>query len=300
MLDRKDEDIQVETALCKTFVSEMGWRVVNDAVQIMGGESYMTENEVERIFRDSRINLIVEGANEIMQCYIFGYGGKSLAEQMLGIKNALLREDGESFGAYLSKAVKNSLNMRIMKIAVPLGIEVFGGIRRAMPKLSKVLPELAPESERLGRWTRELSYQFKATSKRYDVKLLDRQAVQARIADIVIHLHAWACTLAKLDSDMRKHAGNGASDIEFQRDKAAAMHFFDLAELEIRNRIHTIYQNADDSMLLAADAAIRHSDTLPNKEFVIPEKSASAKGTGRVNRQDGIKQFPGEAFAKSR
>jgi acyl-CoA dehydrogenase family protein 9 len=39
MLDRNDEDIQVETALCKVFCSEMGWRVVNDAIQIMGGES---------------------------------------------------------------------------------------------------------------------------------------------------------------------------------------------------------------------------------------------------------------------
>ena len=59
----------VETAACKTFCSEMGWRCINDAVQIMGGEAYMTENEVERAFRDSRINLIVEGANEVMQSF---------------------------------------------------------------------------------------------------------------------------------------------------------------------------------------------------------------------------------------
>ena len=38
-LDRGDDDIMVETAICKTFCSEMGWRVVNDAMQIMGGES---------------------------------------------------------------------------------------------------------------------------------------------------------------------------------------------------------------------------------------------------------------------
>jgi len=63
MLDRKEKDVMVETAICKVFCSEMGWHVVNDAMQIMGGESYMTENEVERAFRDSRINLIVEGAN---------------------------------------------------------------------------------------------------------------------------------------------------------------------------------------------------------------------------------------------
>ena len=79
-LDRGDEDIMLETALCKIFCSEMGWRLVNDCVQIMGGESYMAENEIERIFRDSRINLIVEGANEVMQSFIFAYGGKQLAE----------------------------------------------------------------------------------------------------------------------------------------------------------------------------------------------------------------------------
>jgi alkylation response protein AidB-like acyl-CoA dehydrogenase len=54
----------------------------------MGGESYMTENEIERIFRDSRINTIVEGANEVMQSFIFAYGGKQLAEKMLAVKEA--------------------------------------------------------------------------------------------------------------------------------------------------------------------------------------------------------------------
>ena len=43
-----------------------------------------------------------------------------------------------------------------------------------------------------------------------------------RIANGAILLHAWACTLAKLDLDMRKHSGNGA-DLEFTRDKAAAL-----------------------------------------------------------------------------
>src|SRR5213076_1647558 len=98
MLDRHDDDIMVETATCKVFVSEMGWRVVNDCVQIMGGESYMTENEIERIFRDSRINLIVEGANEVMQSFVFAYGGKQLAEYMLGIRQALAWDHDVSLG----------------------------------------------------------------------------------------------------------------------------------------------------------------------------------------------------------
>lgn len=299
MLDRHDEDIMVETAICKIFCSEMGWRVVNDGLQIMGGEGYMTENEVERVFRDSRINLIVEGANEVMQSFVFGYGGKQLAEQMLGVKTALLREKDEPFGAWLAKAMKNTFNPRLIKIAIPLGLEVYAGIRRALPRITRISDSLAPYAERLCQLVREHSYQFKVMSKRYDVGMLERQAVQARMADVAVFLHAWACTLSKLDADMKSHAGNGASDLEFERDKSAAIHFFDLAEIEIRTRFRELYENADDTMLACADATIRHNDTLPNSLFAIPEKSPTAKGTGKAVPHKGIKQFAGDSIPRA-
>lgn len=50
-------------------------------------------------------------------------------------------------------------------------------------------------------------------------------------------------------------------------------------------------------MSAAADAALKHSDTLPNNLFAIPERSQNAKGTGRVPGQTGIKQFPGDKHA---
>jgi hypothetical protein len=294
MLDRKDDDIQVETAVCKVFCSEMGWRAVNDGVQIMGGESYMTENEVERVFRDSRINLIVEGANDVMQAYIFGYGGKQLAEQMLGVKNALLQEQGESFVSFIFKALKNSLRPKIMKIAIPLGMEVYFGVRRPAPKIDKVLPELREQAERISALVREHTYLFKIMSKKYDVGLLTRQSVQARIADSAIMLHGMLCTLAKLDADLRKHAGNGAGDLEFQRDKAAGLHFIDLAECEIKQSFRSLYENADDTMLAVSDIAIKLSDATPPDQFVIPERTPTAqRGKGRKPKQEGIKQFPG-------
>ncbi len=299
MLDRKDEDIQVETAMCKVFCSEFGWRVVNDALQIMGGESYMTENEIERIFRDSRINLIVEGANEVMQSYIFGYGGKQLAEQMLGIRQSLLKEPDESVGAFISKAIKSTLNPRIMRIAIPLGLEVYFGIRRALPSLDRASGDLRPYADRTSRLVRELSYQFKIMSKRYDVKMLDRQAVQARLANVAIMIHAMLCTLSRLDADMRAHqgkAGVSGTGSEFERDRTAAIHFLDLAEVEIHDNLRNLYENADDSMLAAADAAMAHSKSLPNDQFIIPEKSPTAKGSGHIPKQDGIKQFPGDGI----
>ena len=296
MLDRHDDDIQVETAVCKVFCSEWGYRAVHDALQIMGGESIMTENEVERIFRDSRINLIVEGANEVMQSYIFGYGGKQLAEQMLGIKQALMQDKGESFGTFISKALKNALRPEIMRRAIPLGLEVFLGIRKRVPRIDRLVAELRPVGDRLAAKVSELTFQFKMMSYRYQEEILKRQAVQARVADVAILLHAALSTLSKLDADLRAHASNG-TDAEFARDKAAALHFFDLAEREIEQKFREMYVHADDTMLVAADAAMAHSATLPNHQFIIPERSPNAKGTGKAAGQTGIKQFPGEKWA---
>ncbi len=299
MLDRGDEDIMLETAICKVFCSEMGWLVVNDGVQIMGGESYMTENEVERVLRDSRINLIVEGANEVMQSFIFAYGGKQLAESMLTVQQALGWNGREGLGANLSRIIRSSTNPTVLRAAVPLALELFLGVRRRLPRITRVHASLRDEADRLCRLVREHSHQFKQASKRYKEAIINRQAPQARLADNAIWLHAWACTLSKLDHDIRAANGQGAGDAEFERDRTAAVHFFDLAEVAIHQNFRELYENADDSMLAAADASIKHNDTLPNSDFVIPERSPTAAGTGRVNRQDGIKQFPGDQRSSS-
>ena len=275
MLDRHDSDIMVETALCKCFVSEMGWRAVNDAMQIIGGESYMTENEIERIFRDSRINLIVEGSNDLMWSFIFAYGGKQLGEWMLGVREAPMGKKVSMFGQLL-----------------PLAAEVFLGIRRRAPQITRVDASLRPHADRLARLISEFTYQFKQVSKRYDASIMNRQVVQARLAFIAIYLHAWTCTLSKLDHDVRAHGSNGGA--EFARDKAAAIHFFDLAELEIQKLFRELYYNADDTMLKAAEAAIAFSDTQPASDFIIPERTPTEfLGKGRKPDQAAIKQFPG-------
>ena len=291
MLDRKDSDIMLETAACKVFCSEMGWRVVNDAMQIMGGESYMTEHHIERIFRDSRINMMVEGSNELMQSFIFAYGGKQLAERMLGVQQAVGWDPEQSLGRNLARIFKGIRNPAVMKAAAPLGAELLLGFQPPPPAPPSRDASLQVPARRLVNCIRRLSHQFKLASKHYGEHIVTRQAVQARLADCAMWLYAWSCTLSKLDRDLR----GDPSDLRLQADRAAGLHFMELAQTLVNDNLGKLFHNEDDSMRAAAAAALRYSQTLPNSRFFIPERSPNAQGTGRKVDLTGIKQFPGNA-----
>ncbi|MBL4688170.1 MAG: acyl-CoA dehydrogenase family protein [Nannocystaceae bacterium] len=59
-----------ESAMAKLYASEVANRVAKDAIQVHGGNGYVTEYPVERHFRDAKITEIYEGTSEIQRLVI--------------------------------------------------------------------------------------------------------------------------------------------------------------------------------------------------------------------------------------
>ena len=59
-----------ESAMAKMFATEAAVRIVDKALQLLGGYGYMTEYPLERMYRDVRITPIYEGTNQIQRTVI--------------------------------------------------------------------------------------------------------------------------------------------------------------------------------------------------------------------------------------
>ncbi len=69
-LDRKAHDASKWSAMAKRFVTDTGFRVANDALQLLGGYGYLHDYGIEKLVRDLRVHQILEGTNEIMRVII--------------------------------------------------------------------------------------------------------------------------------------------------------------------------------------------------------------------------------------
>jgi alkylation response protein AidB-like acyl-CoA dehydrogenase len=69
-LDAKAADATRLCAMAKRFVTDAGFAIANEALQLHGGYGYLNAYGVEKIVRDLRVHQILEGTNEIMRVII--------------------------------------------------------------------------------------------------------------------------------------------------------------------------------------------------------------------------------------
>lgn len=69
-LSNDHPDSSLHCAMAKRFATDIGFKVVNEALQLHGGYGYIKEYQIERFVRDLRVHQILEGTNEIMKLII--------------------------------------------------------------------------------------------------------------------------------------------------------------------------------------------------------------------------------------
>ena len=85
LVDGGQHDFMLEAAMLKVFASESLWDIIYHTMQIYGGRSFFTDEPLERMMRDARLNMIGEGANEVLRVFIGVVGFREVGLRFLSL-----------------------------------------------------------------------------------------------------------------------------------------------------------------------------------------------------------------------
>lgn len=205
LIDSHVEDFSVEAAMSKVFVSEALWQVVDEALQIAGGNGFMKEFPYERVVRDSRINRIFEGTNEILRLFIGLSGMKDAGDQLKDVAKSvsgIFNHPIKGFG------VLSGYASRKLGQYTPLGRQT----------LSQVHPALSSESAQLEQGVAKLAQSVETALRTYGKGIIGQQLVTKRLSDSAMELFVGMCVLSRVTSLVSaKGAANAADELRIAR-----------------------------------------------------------------------------------
>lgn len=185
MIDAGHADYSMESAMAKVYSTESLWFVANEALQIAGGNGFMKEYPYEIIVRDSRINMIFEGTNEILRLYSALTGLKEAGDYLKQVEQGathFLQDPIKGFGLLTSYAAKKVGRLSPM----------------ASADLAWLIPDLSQEGQIFSVYTSRLAQATEAVLKRYGKNVIGQQLVQKRLADICSDLFVGLAVLARV------------------------------------------------------------------------------------------------------
>jgi hypothetical protein len=188
LIDSGEGDYMLETAMLKVFATETLWRIVNDTFQIFGGKAYFTDEPYERLLRDARINMIGEGANDVLRAFIALVGMRDVGLELKGVLDAL------------SHPLKH-----FSKIGGFAGRKLEGLFRS--PEIRVHHPALEADAHRLGKLVSEFGSNVERLLRTHKEAIVERQYHQGRIADAAIELYVSSCVLRRLDTMLASRDG---------------------------------------------------------------------------------------------
>jgi acyl-CoA dehydrogenase family protein 9 len=222
LVDGKVSDYSLESAICKVYASETLWRVVNETLQIAAGIGYMQEYPYERTLRDSRINLIFEGTNEILRCFVALSGMQGPGKELAEVVRAM-REPIKGFGLLSDFAVRKARS----------------ALRRE--RMTRAHPVLNREAVIFEEYTAELSKQVDKVLRKHGREIAEMQYTQKRVAEMAIELYAIASVLSRTTRAIEKRGEEGA-----RREIDLTTIFVAAAERRLEEQVRSFDKNDDE------------------------------------------------------
>jgi len=239
LIDQGYEDYAVEAAISKVFSAEALWRTADEALQIAGGSGYMREFPYERAIRDSRINRIFEGTNEILRLFIaltaMNDVGTQLKELATAVRNSVA-DPIKGFGVLSGYARRRA--------SIATGLV---GEKRAFTLLHPEVKEAAAVVEEA---TRDLAAAADRILRKHGGQIVGKQFATKRLADILIDLFVLSCILSRVNSAVEEKGPEGAS-----RELQILDVFAGRARRRMRSNVNRIDDNDDDLVKALADHA---------------------------------------------
>ncbi len=223
LIDSGAEDFMVETAALKVFSSDMLWRIVNDCLQVWGGKGFFTDQPFERMMRDARLNMIGEGANDVLRCFVAAVGLRHLGKDM----ESVAKKPWTAF-----KLLRNpSAN-------VPVKHEHLRYFGRQLGK-------------QIGRFAWACEVQL----VKHREAIINQQFVQARLGDIATELFVASCVYSRLTALMV----NGTIDeLTKMKEYRTGTLYLRMARRRNRVRFEELSANFDDDKISVAKDWLDH------------------------------------------
>ncbi|BDG03228.1 acyl-CoA dehydrogenase family protein [Anaeromyxobacter oryzae] len=237
LVDRGFEETQVEAAISKVLASEALWRTADEALQIAGGSGYMRELPYELALRDSRINRIFEGTNEILRLFI--------ALTALDDVGAELAEVAESMKGALADPIKG---FGVLSDYAKRRAALATGLRRTKGTWTLLHPALAQDAARFESATRHLALAADKVVRRHGKNIVGQQLATRRLADAMIDLFTLAAMLTRISARIEDH-GEAAVAVEREILRAFARQ----AERRVEAGLAQLDDNEDPSVLAVAN-----------------------------------------------
>jgi alkylation response protein AidB-like acyl-CoA dehydrogenase len=193
LADNSEADFSIEAACAKVFASELIWEAADDMVQIAGGRGFVKPYPYERLLRDSRINRIFEGANEVLRLFIALNGVQGTAESLKEVGTAL-RRPLRNLGLLTGFA----------------GSRIRGMLGATGTLETRLHPRLEQHKDFFEKHVKELKQSTDRAVLRYRRDIVDRQLVLERLANMAIEMFATGCVISRTQSLIEEKGEDGA------------------------------------------------------------------------------------------